>query len=810
LVDNQNGTYSFTPNANFNGTVNLSYQVTDNKGGVVNASNSFVLDAVNDAPVQLSTPAFLVNGQEDTAYTIRANDLLQGFNDIDGDDLSIANLQATNGLLVDNQNGTYTFTPTANFNGTINLSYQVIDNKGGVVNANNSFVVNPVNDAPQALVALDDQTIDEGQFFSYQLPPAAFVDVDNSDLNYSASLSNGDPLPTWLNFDEATQTFSGTPSFSDSSTLDIKVTVSDGSLHASQQFILDVVNVNQTPQLAANLPNLVLNEDGSLNIDVLSRVLDLDGDTLIVTQASINNVAVIINPDQTITFTPPVNSNGIFKLSYSISDGVATQTFSESITVNAVNDAPVITIDPIIRQLPEDSRIEVDILANVTDIDSTTLTLVSAQADSAQGQVSITANQTLLFTPNANFNGQANISYTVKDEQGATVKGTLKLDVTSVNDAPVLRVTKPTNTLRLVEDATAVLVGLAFGLQVDDVDAQPLQSLTIALEQGNIHDLLLVNTQGTNLQASFDAQTGVMTIVGSDSIANYQKVLDSLAISTTAEQGALTRGLKITVNDGQLTDTVTLSIPVDYVQDETHDGTAGNDTLMGGSGNDTLIGGEGDDILLGGNGNDELFGGDGNDILDGGEGADTMNGGAGDDVLIVDNPNDSVVGGEGTDQVQTIISFSLPDGIENLRFTGLQSGLLGQGNNGNNTMQNNDAGGELQGGLGNDTFEGGAGRDVFVGGEGADTFGFSFSENGTLRLGEVLDFSAARGDKLDVSKIDANSALAGNQNFSFIGEQAFSNTAGELRFSQRLLQGDINGDGVADFEIKLVGVLELK
>lgn len=123
-------------------------------------------------------------------------------------------------------------------------------------------------------------------------------------------------------------------------------------------------------------------------------------------------------------------------------------------------------------------------------------------------------------------------------------------------------------------------------------------------------------------------------------------MLDSLAISTTAEQGALTRGLKITVNDGQLTDTVTLSIPVDYVQDETHDGTAGNDTLMGGSGNDTLIGGEGDDILLGGNGNDELFGGDGNDILDGGEGADTMNGGAGDDVLIVDNPNDSVVGGE--------------------------------------------------------------------------------------------------------------------------------------------------------------------
>ena len=84
-------------------------------------------------------------------------------------------------------------------------------------------------------------------------------------------------------------------------------------------------------------------------------------------------------------------------------------------------------------------------------------------------------------------------------------------------------------------------------------------------------------------------------------------------------------------------------------------------------------------------------------------------------------------------------------------------------------------------------------------------------QNGILRLGEVLDFSTVRGDKIDVSKIDANgNSLDGNQSFSFVGEQDFSHSAGELRFSQRLLQGDINGDGVADFEIKLVGVLELK
>ena len=777
---------------------------------MVDASSSVFITPVNDLPIAPSSPVSLASGTEDTTYTIQATDLLQGFSDVDGDTLSLANVQVSNGLLVGTQNGNFSFTPNANFNGTVNLTYQVSDGRGGFVAVTKDIVITPVNDAPVAFVHLADQSVDENQAFSYQLPVDAFTGIDSNNLTYTATLSNGSALPSWLSFDAVTQTFSGTPSFNDSGSVNVKVMASDGEFSAQQSFVLDIVNVNQAPQAALNLPNLVVDEDNDLHINVLSRVIDLDGDGLSTVQASVDTGSVVINTDQSISFTPNSNFNGVVNLSYQISDGADTRTFNEQINVTAVNDVPTITLDPLVRQLPEDSRLEIDILSNVVDIDSTTLSLIAAEADTSQGQVSITSDQKLLFIPNANFNGQANLSYTVKDEQGATVKGTLKLNVTPVNDAPILRVTKPTNNLRLVEDATAVLVGLAFGLQVEDVDAQPLSSLTIALEQGSAKDVLSLQTQGTALQATFDAQAGIITISGSDSIANYQKVLDSLAISTSAEQGAFERGLKITINDGQLTDTVTLTIPVEYVQDETHEGTTGDDTLSGGNGNDTLIGGEGDDILNGGNGNDSLNGGNGNDILNGGDGQDTMNGGDGDDIFIVDDAGDVITDTSGTDQVQTIISFTLPEGFENLQFTGLQSGLLGQGNSGNNTMQNNDAGGELQGGVGNDRFEDGAGRDVFVGGEGADTFDFSQLQNGVLRLGEVLDFSVARGDKLDVSKIDANSQLAGNQNFSFVGEQDFSGVAGELRFSQRLLQGDINGDGVADFEIKLVGVLELK
>ena len=94
-----------------------------------------------------------------------------------------------------------------------------------------------------------------------------------------------------------------------------------------------------------------------------------------------------------------------------------------------------------------------------------------------------------------------------------------------------------------------------------------------------------------------------------------------------------------------------------------------------------------------------------------------MTGGSGDDVFIVDNENDVVSDSSGDrDELQTTVSFTLPEGVEILTFTGLQSGLLGQGNEGRNILQSNHAGSDLQGQNGDDTLKDGDGRDVFTGG----------------------------------------------------------------------------------------------
>jgi hypothetical protein len=108
-----------------------------------------LLQAVNDAPIAPSSPISLASGTEDTAYTINASDLLQGFSDIDSPSLSVVNLSSSSGFLQDNADGTYTLTPTKDFNGSIGLTYQVSDGTD-TTDASRSVFIQAVNDAPVA------------------------------------------------------------------------------------------------------------------------------------------------------------------------------------------------------------------------------------------------------------------------------------------------------------------------------------------------------------------------------------------------------------------------------------------------------------------------------------------------------------------------------------------------------------------------------------------------------------------------------------------------------------------------------------
>lgn len=177
-------------------------------------------------------------------------------------------------------------------------------------------------------------------------------------------------------------------------------------------------------------------------------------------------------------------------------------------------------------------------------------------------------------------------------------------------------------------------------------------------------------------------------------------------------------------------------------------GTAGDDTIVGLLGGDHLFGQGGADKLYGDGGNDHVWGCGGNDILFGGAGKDALFGGEGNDILV-----------------------------------------------------------------------GGAGKDTLTGGGGADAFVFSLSDSGAKRSNAdvITDFSHTQHDLIDLSSIDSNVVRPGRQPFHFIGDAAFAGKGqqlgAELHYvhadGMTYVEGDLNGDGKADFTIALTGTIDL-
>lgn len=242
--------------------------------------------------------------------------------------------------------------------------------------------------------------------------------------------------------------------------------------------------------------------------------------------------------------------------------------------------------------------------------------------------------------------------------------------------------------------------------------------------------------------------------------------------------------------------------------DDVEHGGRGRDRIDGGKGHDDISGDDGDDKLSGGSGDDSLHGGNGSDHLSGGEGADDLSGGADDDSASGGNGDDSIHGDDGDDHVRGgngADDLSGDDGDDDL-----------SGGNDDDSLHGGHGADDLSGGAGDDHLEGGHGKDDIRGGLGADTFVFTTDDfaGATRQTAErIRDFSHAQGDKIDFSGVDADSLTDGDQAFSFIGNAAFGNHAGELRYeivrSNAFVSGDTNGDGVADFTIRLDHVATL-
>ncbi len=212
-----------------------------------------------------------------------------------------------------------------------------------------------------------------------------------------------------------------------------------------------------------------------------------------------------------------------------------------------------------------------------------------------------------------------------------------------------------------------------------------------------------------------------------------------------------------------------------------------------------------------GGGNDTASGGAGSETLDGGAGADTYDGSRASAALAVDLADGTLAGqGDGADRLigfENVIGSAFADTLR-----GSAADNLLEGRDGGDGLYGGAGEDILWGGDGADFLRGGTGMDVLTGGAGADRFDINSVADSGPRSSQrdiITDFEHGL-DRIDLKTIDASTERSGNQRFKLIGERDFGDNPRELRVvyteTAAILLGDVDGDGKAEFSVKLLGV----
>ncbi|MCP4307890.1 MAG: tandem-95 repeat protein, partial [bacterium] len=526
------GTITYTPDEDFNGTDTFTYTVSDGAGGTDTATVTVTVGAVNDDPVAVDDDD---TTDEDQAVIV---DVVGNDSDVDGDPLSVIAVGAAgNGGVVDNGDGTLTYTPDDDFNGTDTFTYTVSDGAGGTDTATVTVTVGAVNDDP---VAVDDNdTTDEDQAITFGVL-GNDSDVDGDDFFV---LSVGEAANGTVNVGDIggegvdSVTYTPDEDFVGSDTF--TYTISDGNGGTDTATVtVNVGAVNDDPVAVDDADDT--NEEQEIIISVLDNDEDVDGDDffiLSVGEAGNGTVEIVTlegESDGTISYTPDAEFNGQDTFTYTISDGNGgTDTATVTVNVGAVNDDPV--VDDQAFNIAEESE-SGDAVGTVvaSDVDGPPLTY-SITAGNALGLFAIDAATgaiTLAQDVDDDEVASYDLTVLVSDGIGGSDTATVTVTIDPVNDDPVV----DDQAFNIAEES---LTGAAVGTVVaSDVDGPPL---TYSITAGNALGLFAI-----------DAATGAITLaadVDDDEVGDH--------------------ALTVLVLDGiGGTDTATVTVTVDPVNDD--------------------------------------------------------------------------------------------------------------------------------------------------------------------------------------------------------------------------------------------------
>jgi hypothetical protein len=315
----------FTPAANFNGSVNFTYTVSDGQGGTGSANVNVTVTAVNDAPDAVDDVAVT---SEDAPVTV---DVLGNDVDADGDALTITGVSnPTNGTATVVAGGTAVrFTPAPGFSGTGGVSYTVSDGQGGTDTARLTVSVGAVQDAPTAVE--DAATTPEDVAVTINVL-ANDIDPDDDPLQVQSVRNGTNGAVTIVNNAGAVlytpnPNFFGTDSFT--------YTVTDGGGNSAATVTVTVTPVPDPP--VANDDAAATPEQTPVTIGVMANDLDPDGDPISVTgvTAPANGTAAV-NENGAVTYTPNAGFRGTDTFTYTLTDGSGTDTATVTVSIEQV------------------------------------------------------------------------------------------------------------------------------------------------------------------------------------------------------------------------------------------------------------------------------------------------------------------------------------------------------------------------------------------------------------------------------------------------------------------------------------------
>ncbi|NVO29519.1 hypothetical protein HJ526_19030 [Donghicola sp. C2-DW-16] len=270
-----------------------------------------------------------------------------------------------------------------------------------------------------------------------------------------------------------------------------------------------------------------------------------------------------------------------------------------------------------------------------------------------------------------------------------------------------------------------------------------------------------------------------------------------------------------TILIGDAAGTVDLAVTTEQWTRYNRDTITGFENVQGGAGDDKIYGSNANNLLIGGDGSDRVFGRGGRDVMQLDAGDDTLNGGNGTDTLTVLDDRDTTVDLGVSDAQNTGYGLDVVSGFENITggagddaFTGNRKSNQLDGGAGDDALNGRDSADTLIGGAGSDTLIGGRGADRLYAGESdgaVDVFIYMAIADSKVGNGDtVYDFETGV-DLIDLSQIDANGKIAGDDAFLYAENAARNSVWIETVGGVSIIYADRTRDGIADLQITVYG-----